>query len=144
MYIHPCFSGPFELSPGYESASPAYLIHSTRRVNLQRNVTLQIHHYANLVSEEDCEEMVFLSASTTPQFQQSRPVYIFKEIKQAKGIFKPNCQVGKIVVSHFCFVKICRKRRHRGQSFNEGSYNYNTYSLIMTLYHSPTCRKLFN
>lgn len=113
LLIHPCFSGPFELPPGYKSASPAYLIQPSRRVNLQRDITLEIHHYANLVSEEDCEEMVFLSASPTPQFRQSRPVYIFKELKQNKGIFKTNSQVGQIRVSHFCLLKICRRNNRR-------------------------------
>lgn len=32
LLIHPCFSGPFELPAGYESASPAYLIQPSRRV----------------------------------------------------------------------------------------------------------------
>ena len=113
LLIHPCLSGPFELPPGYESASPAYLIQPSRRANLQRDVTLEIHHYSNLVSEEDCEEMAFLSASTTPQFRQSGPVYIFKEIKETKGIFTPNSQVGQIRGSHFCFMKIARWIRRR-------------------------------
>ena len=113
LLIHPCLSGPFELPRGYESASPAYLIQPSRRVNLQRDVTLDIHHYANLVNEKDCHEMVFLSASTTPQFRQSRPVYVFKEIKRTKAIFTPNSQVGQIRGSHFCFIKIARRRRKR-------------------------------
>ena len=109
LLIHPCLSGSFELPPGYKLASPVYLIQPSRRLHLQRdkNATLKIHHYANLVNKEDCKEMVFLSASSTPQFKQSRPVYVFKEIKHAKGIFKPNCPVGQIESSHFCFTCIC-------------------------------------
>ena len=119
LLIRPCFNGPFELPPGYESASPAYLIESSGNLSIQRDVMIQIHHHANLVSEEDCEEMTFLSASSTPQFRESKPVYVFKEIKN--GVFKPNSQVGEISASHFCCMKICRKKSPERQSFNEGT-----------------------
>ena len=108
--IHPCFSCPFELPPGYEPASPVYLIQPSRKVNIKgRGATLEIQHYVCLVSEEDCEEMAFFSGSLTPQVRESGPVYVFKEIKQAKGLFKPNCQVSQIVLSHFCLSMIARK-----------------------------------
>ena len=111
LLIHPCLNGPFQLPAGYESASPTYLIQPDRKVKIQRDITLQIHHYISLQSKEDCGKMVFLSASPTPQYRRCRPVYIFKEIKHSQGVFRPNSHIGEIVVRHFCFVKIGRRRR---------------------------------
>ena len=120
LLIHPCFSGPFELPAGYESTSPAYLIQPSRSVKIERDVTLQIHHYASLQSEEDCAEMTFLSGSPTPRYRDSKPVYVFKEIKLCKGIFKPNSQIGEIALRHFCFMTIARKQRASDVSFGQG------------------------
>ena len=114
--IHPCFNGPFELPAGYESASPAYLIQPSSRVEFHRDATLRIHHYASLQSEEDCEEMSFLSASATPQYRQSKPVYIFEEIKRRQGSFRPNSHVGEITLQHFCFTKVGKKRKGNPQT----------------------------
>ena len=110
LTIHPCFSGPFELPDDCESASPAYLIKHSRRVEFQKDITVEIHHYVCLESEGDCDDMVFLSASSTPEFRESGPVYVFKEIKGAKWVFKPGYQVGKIALRHFCIIKTCVKR----------------------------------
>ena len=110
LLIRPCFNIPFKLPPGYEPASPAYLIQPSRMVKIQRDVTLKIHHYTSLKSREDCEEMAFLTASPEPASQGLQSVYLFKETKFSKGIFKPNNQVGEITVQHFCFQMIARKR----------------------------------
>ena len=68
LLIHPCLGGPFELPAEYEPASPAYLIQPDKKVKLQREATLQIHHYTRLQSKEDCEEMAFFSATPTPEY----------------------------------------------------------------------------
>ena len=132
LTIRTCFSGPFELPNDYESASPAYLIKPSRRVKLWQDATVEICHYANLESEEDCNEMVFLSASTTPEYRKSHPVYIFKEIKVAKGVFKPGCQVGEIKLRHFCYLKAAKRKRNsqsNASKRSKGKYNvlYNNY-----------------
>ena len=113
LVIRPCFSGPFELPAGYESASPAYLIQPNRKWKLQRPATLQIHHHARLRDEGDCEEMAFLSASLVPEYRQSKPVYVFTEIKHSSGAFQPGSQVGEIDLQHFCGIKIARKTRRK-------------------------------
>ena len=58
--------------------------------------------------DEFCEGTSHLSASTTPE---SDPVYVFKKIKEVKGIFKPEYQVGEITLRHFCKVKIGKRKR---------------------------------
>ena len=110
LVIHPCFIGPFELPDDYKSASPTFLIHPSRRVDFQKDITVKIHHHANLRSEEDCEDMVFLSASSTPEYRESHPVYTFKKICGAKTMFRPGDQVGEIALRHFCGLKAGKKR----------------------------------
>ena len=116
LRIQPCFTGPFELPDDYKPASPAYLI-CHNRMHFQKDITIRMHHYANLQSEEDCEDMAFLSASSTPEYSESCPVYNFKEIQTAKGIFKPGVQVGEIALRHFCLVR-AGKRKRTGKSDN--------------------------
>ena len=117
LSIHPCFSGPFELPDGYKSASPTYLITHSRRVTFSKDATVRMHHYACLKSEEDCEDMVFLSASSTPVYRESGPpIYVFRMIQGAKGIFKPGNQVGKISLRHFCLLKIGKRKREEDEN----------------------------
>ena len=104
LFIHPCFSGPFDLPDDYESASPAYLIRPSRRVKFQKNVAVKIQHYACLESEKDCDNMAFLAASTTPKLRGSRSVYVFQKILEM-GMFRPGSQVGEITLRHFCIIK---------------------------------------
>ena len=113
LTVRTCFNGPFELPDDYESASPAYLIKHSK---FQNDITVKIHHYVRLESEKDCDDMVFLSASSTPEFREIGPMYVFKEIKGAKGVFKPQCQVGEIKLSHFCLIKAAKRKRNSSQS----------------------------
>lgn len=110
MLIHPCFSGPFELPDGYEPSSPAYLVKTSRRVKFHKDITIKMHHYAVLTSNEDCDEMVFLSAKSNPHLRESGPVYVFREVAQLKGLFRAGTQVGEIALQHFCLLKAGRKR----------------------------------
>ena len=122
LHIHPCFRGPFRLPKKYKSASPAYLIHHSKKTNFHKDITVRIHHYACLGSEEDCEEMTFLLASSTPEYIESHqdegvvhPVYTFKKIRGANAKFRPGDrdQVGEISLRHFCILKIVRHKRSR-------------------------------
>lgn len=113
LSICPCLNGPFLLPESYEPASVPYLIHHTQSRS-QRPITVQMHHYASLLNEEDCEHMCFLSASAIPDYEETqRPVYVFKEIQGAKGRFKPGCQIGEISLKHFCFLIAGRRRREQ-------------------------------
>ena len=143
LLIFPCLRGPFHLPEDYVSASPAYLIKCNRKVNFQKDVTLRIHHYAHLESTSDCDDMVFLSASSTPEKWKDGPVYTFKEIEEAKGIFEPDDHVGEIMLRHFCIVKLGRKRRRASHSpatkkskgIDLCMHAYNMYVAIIKLQH---------
>ena len=125
LHIHPCFCGPFRLSQQYESASPAYLIHPSKKTTFQKDITIRIHHYASIGSEEDCEEMAFFSASPTPEYIESHqgkgvvhPVYTFKEIRGANTKFRPGDPVGEISLSHFCIVNTGKHKRSEEEPSN--------------------------
>ena len=116
IYIRTCFSGPFELPEDYEPASPAYLIKCSRKVVFQKSITVKIHHYACLESEEDCDDMVFLSASSSPKVYKSGPKYSFREIKGAVISFRPGHQVGEITLKHFCVIRAGKRKRKKSDS----------------------------
>lgn len=97
LHIRPCLSGQFELPSEYSSASPAYLISFSREVKLQKNITVRILHYASLQNKEDCDNITFFSAKSTPEFRKSHPVYTFKKI--CGSTFRPGDQVGEITVA---------------------------------------------
>ena len=113
LQLHPFFTGPFQLPDDYESASPAYLIKPSRRVEFKKDVRVEIQHYACLESEEDCDDMVFLSASATPELRESGPVYIFQK-EEAKGVFKPGYQVGVVELVSLrtpCLIKAGKRKQ---------------------------------
>ena len=161
LHFHPCFCGPFKLAKRYESASPAYLICHSKKTNFDKDITVRIHHYACLESDEDCEEMTFLSASSTPEYIESHrdegvvhPVYTFKKIRGANAKFRPGDQVGEISLRHFCIIKACKRKRsvtiedssteaesekkHKGSTHNPYTGNQRLYSA--RLYRNILCR----
>ena len=114
LEIQPCFSGSFDVPPDIELVSPAYVVDPSRKVSFQKKVLVKMWHHANLKTEEDCEDMVFLSASTSPEYRGDTPVYVFREIEGAKGSFRPGEEqpIGQIALKHFCALAVGRKRKH--------------------------------
>ena len=127
LHIRPCFCGSFVFPDNYRSASPAYLIRHSKKTNFHKDITVRIHHYACLGSEEDCEEMTFLSASSTPEYIESHqdgvvhPVYTFKKIRGSKAKFRPGDQVGEISLRHFCLTKVVRRKRSKKEEKKKGA-----------------------
>ena len=113
IQIQPCFSGSFEMPDNVELVSPAYIVSPSRKVAFQKEVLVKIWHHANLKTEEDCEDMVFLSASTSPQYRGDTPVYTFREIRGAKGSFRPGEEqpAGQIALKHFCILSLGKRTR---------------------------------
>ena len=139
IQIRPCFSGTFQLPDDYEPASPAYLIHHNK-MHFQKDITIKMLHYANLHSEEDCDNMIVFSASSTPEYMGSRPVYTFKKSHEANSVFKPGDVVGEISLQHFCFEIIGRKRQRAEERSNDSTkkprgyhYCYSSYLLCLTV-----------
>ena len=103
--IRPCLNGPFELPGGYKLASPVYLVESSKKGIAKLPFSIQIKHCANLLTQQDCEEMAFVNASTNPH----RPVYIFNEVQEGKTSFKAQSQIGEIELQHFCWLAVAKK-----------------------------------
>ena len=110
VQILPCISGSWEVPDNLELVSPAYIVEPSREAVFRKEVLVKIWHHANLESEEDCKDMVFLCASTTPEYRDGRPVYVFQEITGAKGSFRPREKLpaGEIALKHFCILGIFR------------------------------------
>ena len=113
LEVQPCFSGPFDVPPDIELVSPAYIVKPSTEVPFKKEVQMNIRHHANLESEEDCEDMVFLSASTTPTYRGDSLVYKFREIKEEKGFFQSREEqpVGQIALKHFCILALGKRKR---------------------------------
>ena len=117
LHIQPCFSGPFQLPPEYEPASPAYLIHPSRKTNFLKDVTVRIQHYVQLETEQDCEDMAFFSASYKPEYtEEKKPVYIFNKILcGANTHFRKGEQVSEIALRHFCLLQNGKRKRSNSE-----------------------------
>ena len=130
IQIQPCFSGSFEMPENVQQVSPAYIVSPSRKVAFQKEVLVKIWHHANLETEEDCEDMVFLSASTSPQYRGDTPVYTFREIRGATGSFRPGKEqpAGQIALKHFCIL-LLGKRTHTGSDDSPQSKRQRSSSL---------------
>jgi hypothetical protein len=122
LIIQPCLNGPFILPSGYELASPVYAIETSEPGVLQKPCRVQIQHYARLMSEKDCEGMIFITAKINPKTEWFGP-YDFKAIK---GSFTPNTQVGETRLSHFCCLGCAMPSK------------YSAMAYIFKIYHA-TC-----
>ena len=122
--VWPCLSGPFEIPDGIDLASPFYLATAHGpRFKFTQGIKLSLQHFINLKTPEDCKEMVFLSAPSTPSYTRSKPTYLFREIQ--KGTFTVGSQVATIFAEHFCFVVVGRLWRYN--HLRENMYSARLY-----------------
>ena len=103
--VHPCLTGPFVLPTDYEAASPVYLIQPTTGGKIHTDVTMGIHHYASLKSEEDYRNMRFLSTSFTYQ-----ETYTFTDFNGVTENFKEEDQIVKVALKGFGFIVVANKK----------------------------------
>ena len=118
LHVRPCLTGPFELPDGYEPASPVYLIHHTSL--FQKDITVKVQHFTNLMTEDDCRRMAFVTASSTPEYRESRPVYTFR-LCEGKELFNLDDQIGAISLQTFSFKMIVKRLINRSNS-NQGTF----------------------
>ena len=109
LSVWPCSDGPFQLPKDYELASPVFLVSPSFEFSCE--ITFTVYHFSNLETEEDCEEMVFLSASATSLCKQEKSVYQFKVLGQ--GSFRSDQKYGQISLTHFCLKAAARQSRKR-------------------------------
>ena len=77
VLIQPSFNGSFEIPKNMKPASPAYLIETSKQIELKKPLIVRMQHSAKLQTEEDCRNMMFLRASSDPEYRGSNPVYVF-------------------------------------------------------------------
>ena len=125
--IHPCFRGSYDIPQDVELVSPAFIINPSRKGAFLKEVLVKMWHYASLETEEDCKDMMFLSASISPQYRGDTPVYTFREIKGVKGLFRPREEepTGQIALKHFCTLALGKRKRENGaEESQEAEPNY--------------------
>ena len=109
LSVRPCLAGPFGLPLGYKLTSPVYII--SPHFHFKKDIQLVIYHFANLKTDEDTENMSFLSAPSSPQSTGSRLRYEFKSLKG--GVFQKNESFGTISLRHFCAASTGSSSRKR-------------------------------
>ena len=113
IVIQPSFSGSFEMPEDTEPASPAYLIEISKETELRKAIIVRMQHYANLKSDNDCKDMVFLRANSDPEYRGSNPVYVFKEVEGIEvkySVDDAGYQVGEIALKQFSWWRIGKKK----------------------------------
>ena len=139
--IQSCFgakSGSFDVPQDIELVSPAYLLKSDKKVSFLKEVLVKMWHYANLETQEDCGDMVFLSADACPE-NTREPVYKFREIKGAKGSFRPGEEQPEgqitLLLLLFCILAL-GKRKHEdsGEKAREKCLKGKNYSMHLCSY----------
>ena len=101
LLVQPSFSGSFKIPEDMVPASPAYLIETSKQIVLKKPFTVRMQHSAKLKTEEDCKNIVFLRASSDPEYRGSDPVYVFREVEGARGTFNEGSQFGEVALTHF-------------------------------------------
>ena len=96
----PCLCGPFQYPEGYESLSGVYLI--TSKSSFQKEVKLTMKHYGRIETEEQADQIYFLSAKHTPIIFKGKKVYDFRPIKGGK--FAVHNGEGSLTHKQFCFL----------------------------------------
>lgn len=120
LFILPAFSGPFAGHEDLEPVSPAYLIKTNKELKFKRDITVRIKHNACLVTEQDCKDLVFMRADSTPLHRGPLfgPIYVFHELNRSKVRFSlEDGPFGEVRINQFSLFMIWRKlwRRVRGE-----------------------------
>ena len=114
LNVSPCLSGRFILPDGCNLASPVFMVspeyefqEDVKMLQSFKEVMMSMVHFMDLQSEDECERMVFISASSAPIDQDGKPEYHFKVLKHSKkGAFHIGQRYGSISLNHFCFLAI--------------------------------------
>ena len=76
LSVWPCSAGPFQLPEDYELASPVLLVSPNFEFSI--DVTITMHHFYNLHTREDCDNMAFLTAPATPGHHQTKLEWVIQ------------------------------------------------------------------
>lgn len=114
LVVRPAFSGPFAGHEDMEPVSPAYLVRPSKEVSLKKDMVVRIQHNASLATMEDCQDLVFLTASFAPRHRESLfgPLYVFHNVigKEARFDQDGNDRFGELQTNRFSWFMIWRRR----------------------------------
>lgn len=114
--VQPCLRGPFKIPEGYDKASPVYMIEGS----VKRTATIRINHHANIESEEDRRNMVFLRSDNISQGEKSKLSFHFNIVQGGDASFEIGKDVGEITVEELTPMCVATKRSIDGRNWVEG------------------------
>ena len=118
LSVQMCLSGPFVPPEDYELVGPVYKIGPT--VDFTKDVQLSLTHFSNVQTEEDSSRITFVSARSSPSYEQFSPKYKFKAL--TKGVFQTGTQIGVISLKHFCHLATARRKNKQQGSSAKGIF----------------------
>ena len=133
--VRPCVSGPFKFPDEYEPLSAVYLItHNAEKLELkpEQKVELTLEHYARLETDQQANQMTFLSASP-PERDSGQQVIEFRPVRG--GTFPVHERNGVLPVNHFCYNAIggTRNSHESKQYIVVDVYTINCYFCTVTV-----------
>ena len=107
LSVWPTMTGPYSLPEDCSLASPVYLINPV--FQFLCDITLKIYHFCYLETEQQCEDMFFISTPLIPNVVNNNIQYKFKAL--SKGNFEPFKNYGSVSLKHFCYSGIGKRKR---------------------------------
>ena len=130
IMIQACLDGPFVLQDETVLVSPVYLF--APPYDFEDDVTLTIEHFAELESDEDCDDVYFVTSPTKPKRAKHRKEEkVYWEFSvYAQPQCSPKSQHGTLHLRHFCLGALAR-------IFKRGMYGlYGHFYFFMAIGHS--------
>ena len=107
LNVWPTMTGPYSLPEDCSLASPVYLINPA--FEFLCDITVKIYHFCCLETEQQCEDMFFISSPLIPTVVEDIPQYKFKVL--SKGSFEPSKTYGSVNLKHFCYLSVSKCKR---------------------------------
>ena len=130
--IRSCLAGPFDIPDDVSLVSPVFKITMVPHVTFLRPVSLTIHHFAYLESEEDCKELVLLTSPAERDPKTGRWRF-------SRHPARPECSPGSreatVHLTQFSFKALARRIVTGNKIINAGA---------MALYYNTCCNVLMN
>ena len=108
-----CIEGPFVLPHDTVLVSPVYRI--APPFVFHEEVMLTIEHFAVLETDEDCDEMVFITSPKMPKITEKTDKAYWKFEVYTKPECAVSSQHGDVCLKHFCLGALGRKLRRSKQ-----------------------------
>lgn len=128
--VRGCLNGPFKLPESVELISPIFQITCEPHIDFQCNITLTIHHFANLQSEEECKNIILLTSPEAPtEDEDGQQIW---ELRECECHQQPQCfpkfTHGEVSLKHFSFECFGMKKKGKQKAAILFPFGMQTYS----------------